>query len=57
MFSAVIVNEGVYLLYAFRYLLGSAIGVLSIIAWIPASLFLLLAVLKITSPIKRMGEK
>jgi hypothetical protein len=53
MFAAVLINEGVYLFYVF----APVSNVLSIIAWIPAALFLLFAVLKITSPIKRMEEK
>jgi hypothetical protein len=56
MFSAVIVNEGVYLFYVFGYLLSPLFDVLSIVAWVPAVLFLLFAVLKITSPIKRIEE-
>jgi hypothetical protein len=57
MFSAVVFNEGVYLFYVFGYVFGPLSDLLSIIAWIPAALFLLLAVLKITSPIKRIEEK
>jgi hypothetical protein len=57
MFSAVVVNEGVYLFYVFGYVFGPQIDLLSILAWIPAALFLLFAVLKITSPIKRVEEK
>jgi hypothetical protein len=53
MFSAVVLNEAVYLLYVF----APVSDVLSIVAWIPAALFLLFAVLKITSPIKRIEEK
>jgi hypothetical protein len=56
MFSAVVLNEGVYLFYVFGYLLGTISDLLSIIAWIPAALFLLFAVLKITSPVKRIEE-
>jgi len=53
MFSAVILNEAVYLFYVF----APVSDLLSIIAWIPAALFLLLAVLRITSPVRHIEEK
>jgi hypothetical protein len=47
MFSAVIANEAEYLLYVFAPFIEIAV----VIAWIPAALLLLFAVLRITSPI------
>jgi hypothetical protein len=54
MFSAVIANETEYLLYVFG---GPSIEILVLIAWIPVALFLLYAVLKITSPLPPSEEK
>jgi hypothetical protein len=53
MFSAVAFNEAVYLIYVF----APITDVVSLIAWIPAALFLLLAVLRITSPVQHTEEK
>ena len=48
-FSAVIANEAEYLLYVFG---GPLLEIPVLVAWIPVSIFLLYAVLKITSPLK-----
>jgi magnesium-transporting ATPase (P-type) len=48
MFSAIALNEAEYFLYAFG---GPSLEIPVLIAWIPIALFLLFAVLKITSPL------
>jgi hypothetical protein len=53
MFSAVVFNEAVYLIYVF----APIIDVVALVAWIPAALFLLFAVLRITSPVQHTEEK
>jgi surface polysaccharide O-acyltransferase-like enzyme len=53
MFSAVAFNEAVYLIYVF----APIIDVVALVAWIPAALFLLFAVLRITSPVQHTEEK
>jgi hypothetical protein len=54
MFSAVVANEAEYLLYVFG---GSSLEIAVLVAWIPVALFLLFAVLRITSPVKQSEEK
>jgi hypothetical protein len=49
MFSAVALNETVYLVYAFW---SGIVELAALIVWIPVALFLLFAILKITAPLE-----
>jgi hypothetical protein len=49
MFTAIILNEGVYLVYVFW---SGIIELAALIVWIPVALFLLFAILKITAPLE-----
>jgi hypothetical protein len=49
MFSAVALNEAMYLIYVFG---GYIVEIASLIIWIPVAFYLLFAVLRITSPVE-----